>query len=297
MGTTVALIGPDPGRKEAGDPFELAAEGVRFVFTELDSRFSRFRTDSELSRINARAGRWTRTSRPFSELLAFSLQAAGETDGLFDPTVLPALVAAGYDRDFELLHTGLHAAPESPPPAGRWTQVRVDGSKVWLPSGAALDFGGVAKGWAVDRAISACCDLTWAVIDAGGDLRVTGEVPEGGVDVAIEDPFARGQEVLRLKLESGALATSSVLSRSWGPGLHQLIDPRTARPARTGVVQATVWASTCADAEILAKWVLLAGPAGLDRVPGVLVMDDDRLVVNVEQANGAVFEQQTVVMA
>ena len=83
-----------------------------------------------------------------------------------------------------------------------------------------------------------------------------------------------------MRLERGSLATSTVSRRSWGPGLHHLIDPRTSMPAMTGVVQATVWASTCADAEIAAKEALLTGRRILDRVPGVLVLSSGEVVTN-----------------
>jgi thiamine biosynthesis lipoprotein len=91
--------------------------------------------------------------------------------------------------------------------------------------------------------------------------------------------------MLRLNLRDGALATSSVTSRAWGPGLHQLIDPRTGRPAATEAIQATAWAPTCAEAEIRAKWLLLEGAAALAQVPGVIAFDDGRLVTNVDRDN------------
>jgi thiamine biosynthesis lipoprotein ApbE len=96
----------------------------------------------------------------------------------------------------------------------------------------------------------------------------------------VAEPADPSRHLLELRLEEGAVATSSVLSRTWGPGLHQLIDPRTSLPAATGVVQATVWASTCAKAEVRSKWAVLAGPVILDRIPSVLVMDDGRILLN-----------------
>src|SRR5207249_3706023 len=165
---------------------------------------------------------------------------ASRTGGLFDPTVLPALVAAGYDRDFREVRSAAHGTRSPVPlpsgPAGRWAEVELRGRLLRVPTGAALDFGGIGKGWAADVASQHTIGLPWAVVDAGGDLRLGGTPPDGGLDVAVEDPEAPGVEVLRLKLDTGALATSSITHRRWGPSLHHIVDPRTGRPAVTRVL-------------------------------------------------------------
>jgi FAD:protein FMN transferase len=296
MGTRVLLIASPDSEPRAVD---AALSAVRDVFFIQDERFSRFTDSSELSRVNAGAGSWVLVSRPFATLTRRALEAAVETGGLFDPTVLPALAAAGYDRDFAEVRT--RAARNEPEDAdlreirrafrdlmlrnasacGAWTQVDVEGARVRVPEGAALDFGGIAKGWTVDRATELLADLPWAIIDAGGDLRVVGHPPGDGLEIAIEDPDDPTKEVIRVLLSDGALATSSVTVRSWGPGLHQLIDPRTSLPAQTGVVQATVWAPTCTDAEVWSKASLLAGPDILDRVPATLVMATGEIITSI----------------
>jgi thiamine biosynthesis lipoprotein len=101
--------------------------------------------------------------------------------------------------------------------------------------------------------------------------------------VALEDPLDHGAEAARIRLEAGAVATSSVTARVWGPGLHQLIDPRTSLPAATEILQATMWAETCAEAEIRSKWALFAGPPALDRFPGVLILTGDRILTNMAE--------------
>jgi thiamine biosynthesis lipoprotein len=281
MGTGVTLT----AERRAGDRrFERAVRAVQTVFAREEMRFSRFRGESELTRVNERAGRWTKVSSGFAALLRHSLEAAARTGGLFDPTVLPALIAAGYDRDFDEVIAGARGALHPPKPCGRWREVDLDDDLVHLPQGVGLDFGGVAKGWTVDLAANAALaqGLAWAVVNAGGDLRVAGRTPRDGIAVAVEDPDDRDQEALRLTLEGGALATSSVTARAWGPGLHHLIDPRIGLPASTGVVQATVWAETCAEAEIRSKWALLEGPSVLDHMSAVLVMEDGHVIMNLE---------------
>jgi thiamine biosynthesis lipoprotein len=277
MGTDLRVVGPDE------EPFDDAIRLVEEIFEREEQRFSRFRPDSELSLVNARAGSWTAVSPPFAEVLRLALDGARESGGLFDPTVLGDLMAAGYDRDFSAVTprelpgraTGRHFL--------EWARVEVRPGEVRLPAGVGLDFGGLAKGWTADLAAIAAAEmLSWAMVSAGGDLRVAGALPSGGVDVAVEDPADPDAEILRLWIEEGAVATSCISWRRWGPRSHHIIDPRTAIPATTGVVQATAWAETCALAEIRSTWALLAGSPALDRFPGVLVLDDGRVVTSVE---------------
>jgi thiamine biosynthesis lipoprotein len=116
-------------------------------------------------------------------------------------------------------------------------------------------------------------------------LRVAGaDVPSEGLEIAVEDPHDATTELLRLRVTGGALATSSVTARAWGDGMHHLIDPRTGLPARTGIVQATVWAPTCAEAEVGAKWALLAGDETPEGLPAILVRDDLGVTIGMSEA-------------
>jgi thiamine biosynthesis lipoprotein len=284
MGTRVRCIAP------AGYPaFEPVVERVRATFEREELRFSRFRGDSELSRVNAAAGSWTTVSSGFAELTEFALAACERTSGRFDPTLLGAMVAAGYDRDFDEIVAGARAELHPGRPAGGAGGVRLDGRRLLLPAGTALDLGGVAKGWTVDRAAldAVAAGLPWALIDAGGDIRVAGEPPPGGIEIAVEDPEAVETDVGRIVLQDGALATSSVTRRGWGPGLHHLIDPATGAPATGPVLQATVWAPTCADAEISSKDALLGGEPFLNWGPALLVLRDGRILTNIDQGEVA----------
>ncbi len=276
MAMDIVLTGPPAVTVTERRAFDEVAGAVERTFREIDARFSRFREDSELSIVNANAGRWQLVSVRFAEVVRRSLEAARATDGLFDPTVLPALLAAGYDRDYDELLAAPPRVSAEPGPPRRWRDVELDGRMLFLPQGAALDFGGIAKGWAVDRALECAASLPWALVDAGGDLAVGGRPPEP-IAIGVADPHDAAIEIARLGLDGGALATSSVVGRSWGPGLHHVIDPRTWRPAATRVLQATVWAGTCAEAEVLATWALLRGPRALREVAGILLTIDGRV--------------------
>jgi thiamine biosynthesis lipoprotein len=282
MGTEVTLVAP-----AEADPavLEMATARTQRRFAHEERRFSRFRADSELSRVNASAGEWTSVSAGFARLTRFALEAAWRTGGRFDPTVLPAMIAAGYDRDFDEVLAGARGALHPAQPCGRFTELELETDRLRMPQGVALDFGGVAKGWTVDLAAEAALSagLPWVIVNAGGDLRLDGDVPSTGVEVGVEDPQDRATDLLRVSISEGALATSSTLVRSWGPGLHHLIDPRTGAPVDGDVLQATVWAETCAEAEVRSKWALLEGPVFLEHAHAVLVMRDGRIVMNLEQ--------------
>jgi thiamine biosynthesis lipoprotein ApbE len=110
MGTIVTLIAPDPPGRRERDAIDDALATVKRTFDREDERFSRFRAGTEISRVNAAAGSWMRVSKGFLEVLELALEAAKVTDGLFDPTVLPALLAAGYDADFDEVLAGARLA-------------------------------------------------------------------------------------------------------------------------------------------------------------------------------------------
>lgn len=278
MGTRVSVMAPVLADRRN---FGRVVGGVESCFREYEARFSRFRETSELSRVNAGSGSWTSVSEDFMSILQEALDGARRTEGLFDPTALPALMAAGYDRDFDDVIAGAREALRTRAPCGRWTDIQQDGDRIRLPRDVALDLGGIAKGWTVDVAVERTSELLpWVIVEAGGDLRLGGNAGVRGLDISIEDPYDPAVELLRLRLLEGSLATSSVTRRAWGLNLHHIINPRTGEPARTGVVQATSWAPTCSQAEIGSTWALLAGRSVLDRLPATLVLEDGTVVTN-----------------
>jgi thiamine biosynthesis lipoprotein len=221
-------------------------------------------------------------SAPFEALIGIALTQAERTGGLFDPTVLHAMVATGYDRDFDEVLAGARGALHPPQPCGRWHDIVMRPGEILLPAGVGLDLGGIAKGWTSDLAAETAVreGLPWSVVSAGGDMRIVGQAPP--IDVRIEDPGAPSETAATLRLGSGALASSSTLRRAWGPDLHHILDPRTGAPTDSPIVQSTVWASTCVEAEVLATWALLTGTAAMDTVPCALVSRDGDLIVNFE---------------
>jgi thiamine biosynthesis lipoprotein len=253
MGCDVTVLAPSE-RTEAGSLVEE-------VLASWDARFSRFRRDSELEALNAAGGRRFAASQPMVAVLGAALQAAHATDGLFDPLLGGRMIELGYDRTFARLRHQPSALPLTDWRAGAWREVSIDPQRgtVQLPDGYRVDLGGIAKGMAVDAAIQALVadGMPYAAVNAGGDLAVAGLPPgQESWPVAIEGPPERVVGV-----REGALATSSVLRRRWsvnGAERHHLLDPLTGMPAAGPIVQATVAAATCGQAEVATKLAILS---------------------------------------
>lgn len=258
---------------------------LRPWFAEVETTLSRFDGASPLSTLNAWPERWVVVPELLLRAVGAALEAAAATGGAFDPTVLDAVQAAGYGQTFELGPTPVGA----PTPAGRWREVRLDRQlrAVWRPRGVRLDLGGIGKGLAVDGGLSRLRGARRALVNAGGDLAcrtAPGELP---YLIDIEDPFDAERVIATFGLHRGAAATSSVMGRRWGEGLHHIIDPRTGRPARSNLVQATVFGPRAAMAEVLAKAAIILGEErGLQLVQRhgqhALIVRDDRTLIMTE---------------
>ncbi|HSD10222.1 MAG TPA: FAD:protein FMN transferase [Candidatus Binatia bacterium] len=271
MGTEITVYAPSLSEAEEGGIASAVAE----VFAESESRFSRFRADTELSRLNA-AGAPTVVSPELFDVLRSARRYFELTGGLFDPTVGSALIALGYDRSFSpgALDRRSLAAPV---PVCSFAEVVLDEATrtVHKPSHIRLDFGGLVKGRTADVAAELLPCL--GVVDAGGDavLRNGGSSGTGWI-VDIEDPRNPGRTLLSLTVRDRAVATSGSNRRRWtvaGEVVHHLIDPRTWKPAASDLAQVTVVAPTAELAEVLAKTAFLLGARGgarfLDSIHGV----------------------------
>ncbi len=252
IGTTNRVLTTDPG---------VLAEAVLTAkdhLATLDEAVSRFRPDSEVSRLAIRAAHgpaWAFASPVLATYLRAALRAAELTDGLVDPTVGTAVVASGYDADLDLVRARDHAVGATPADAPAavpgWRAVTLDEAtdRVTVPQGCLLDLGASAKGEAADTIAGLLAGRLPGgfLVSLGGDIAVSGEIPEGGWRVGVED--ASGRVVQVVTSTGQAIATSSTRLRTWsaadGPR-HHIVDPRTGRTA------AAVWAQvTCAGATAL----------------------------------------------
>jgi len=221
---------------------------------ERHDRFSRFEPDSELSRLNAAAGRWVEVSPELEGMLRAALEAHRLSGGLVHAGVLGSMLAIGYTRPLRLGPTAATLAGATPPPPLP-DMLEVAPGRALLRRGTGIDLGGIAKGWLADRLAGELGEN--GLVNLGGDLFARGAGPEGE-----GWPVAFGTSTVLLR-DQGA-ATSGVRRRAWVDGgdvLHHLIDPRTGRPARTDLSQVSVVAGTATEAEVHAKTALLLGAA------------------------------------
>jgi thiamine biosynthesis lipoprotein ApbE len=252
-----------------------ASARVTCELADIDEACSRFRADSELSRVNARAGRATRVSPLLMEALEVAMRAAACSDGDVDPTVGRALELAGYNRDWQALDPPA-GEPEAPARitarvrAG-WQAISLDWehASVSVPAGVKLDLGASAKAWAADRAAAAAAREVGCgvLVSLGGDVATAGGAPAGGWRIRVTDDHraahaAPGQTIA---IQSGGLATSSTTVRRWRHGghtMHHNIDPDTGAPVRETWRTVSVAAATCVDANTAATAALIrAGSA------------------------------------
>jgi thiamine biosynthesis lipoprotein len=277
---TVGLTVEDPAALGA------ACGALKALMDRVDKAASRFRDDSELSMVNARAGFMVPVSRLLVDLVDVSLVAASISGGAVDPTVGAAVVAAGYDQDIETVRRRLPQAAGVSAPAVGWKHVQLNRrlGLVGVPKGAALDLGATAKAWTADRAAlvlskrHGCAVL----VEIGGDLRAAGTPAEPWViDVAERE----GDPGVPVTLSHGGLTTSTRTARSWPTPTgqaHHVIDPRTGQPADGPWRTASVWAPTAVRANTFSTAIVATGEAALGRLtlaghPARLVADDGEI--------------------
>jgi thiamine biosynthesis lipoprotein len=265
MGTDIELLLDS----EDGERERSALGTVEEEFERLEAMLSRFRPDSELSRLN-RDGRIL-APPDLERVLELALDARERSGGRFDPTVYDALRQAGYDRSFELVAPEGDGSGAVGARCGGEVTIDSETGLIELEPGFHVDLGGIGKGYAVDRAIEILAMSGSCLVNAGGDLAVRGEEPWA---VGVEDGPT-------LELTWGAIATSGRDRRHWrrgGEERHHLIDPARGRPSRTDLVRVTVVAPTAVEADVLAKTLFLSGEseAAAVGVPALLVTADGR---------------------
>jgi FAD:protein FMN transferase len=277
MGTTISMLLPESRA-------ELGAQIVRTLFSEWEQTLSRFLPESELSQLNQRAGTPVVVSDLLYTVLATALTAAQATGGVYDPALLDQLVQLGYDRTVDDLPAARSAFLFPGEPGGGWRGIRVNplSRSVTLPVGIKLDFGGIAKGMAVDAALEGLqqSGISPALVNAGGDLAVLGLPPaEGQWQISVPGR----EQCWKIPLHHGAVATSGIARRHWWQGQtlrHHLLDPRTGLPAQSDLWSVTVVADRCEQAEVAAKVAFILGSeSGADflrrhRIAGLLVHED-----------------------
>jgi thiamine biosynthesis lipoprotein len=265
LGTTAQVVVTDVAR------LQTARQAVDRVLRDIDVAASRFRDDSEITRLNTAGGSWVPIGPTLAHALRVALDAAAWTDGMVDPTVGAALIDHGYDRTFTSVAT------DGPPIAVRirevpgWRSVELDeaASRARVPAGVIVDLGATAKGLAADLSAAAAAEATGCgvLVNLGGDISVDGEPPAEGWSVTVTDSSALdlptgGPVDQTVVIRTGGLATSSVTARRWrrgGSELHHVIDPRSAAPVNGPWRTVSVTAATCALANTASTAAVVLG--------------------------------------
>ena len=281
MNTDVHVVVVASGTAEAQIALATAEQAVH----DREARWSRFLPESELSILNRSCGRPVIVAEDTFGLVCRAIDAWQLTGGVFDPTVGASLLAAGYDRSFELVTRDdpPRAVPSMPAATPAGIELHDTTNSIVLPEGVTLDLGGIAKGATCDAIVDelmgggvlGCC------INIGGDLRVAGRSPDPrGWTVTLDCPGS--SEVRAITVGEGAVCTSTTTKRRWrttGGYEHHLRNAATGAKLDTGLVSASVIAATAQQAEVLAKVAIAAGPLkaadalSANGVTGVVVHD------------------------
>lgn len=287
LGTTAEITTLDAASlSDAIDVLERELDAI-------DRACSRFRADSEVSRLVGSGGQWMPASRLLRQALAAGVDAAAATGGAVDPTVGASMRALGWDADFRVVVSRREPVRIELVPAADWQRIEIDDERgrVRVPAGVLVDLGATAKALAADRAAAAAFRATGSsvLVNLGGDIAVAGPAPAGGWPILVTDDhrapsLADGQTVA---IAAGGLATSSTTVRRWRTtdGItHHILDPRTGRPAAEVWRTVSVAASTCVGAntastaaivlgEDAPRWLESAGVAArLVRPGGIVVL-------------------------
>ena len=235
-------------------------------FENWEQSLSRFRHNSELSLLNRTFDQPIPVSNAFWNVFQTALWADKLTEGLVTPTVLDAMLEAGYDQSFEqlsqrqnysMLKTQVEIHPLSTVVADEETQT------INLPQGVHLDFGGVAKGWSAHQAMERLQEHGPCVMNAGGDIAISGPQADGTPwPIGVSNPFETGADLEVLHLKRCGIASSGKDRRHWnrnGLFSHHIIDPQTGQPAETDLLRMTVVAPTVMEAEAAAKAAFILG--------------------------------------
>ena len=261
-------------------------------FEEWEQVLSRFRIDSELSLLNMIHEQPVQVSDTLWEVFQTARKAEQTTNGLVTPTLLDAIIEAGYDRPFDMLP---HQTAFNPDPVIKIAQplgavtVNESARTVTLPLGMGLDFGGVAKGWAAHQAMKRLQVEGPALIDAAGDIAVSGALTDGNPwKIGVADPFHPDEEIEVLCINGNGVATSGKDRRRWsrnGMLQHHIIDPITGEPAETDLLTVTVIAPDVIHAEAAAKAAFMLGSrTGLEwiesdpELAGLLILENGEII-------------------
>lgn len=276
LGTYVHVTVDDPGALDRAESI------ARAVLDDVDRTCSRFRSDSDLSRVNRSPGRSVAVDPLLTSALQVALEAARVSDGLVDPCLGRTLVSLGYDADLAVvrLRDGATLRRAVRPRLDAWQEIVVSEGEVRIPYDCALDLGSTAKAWASDLVAATISDLLGCstLVSLGGDISITGPASALAWPIAISET-SEGVVQQTIGLTGGGLATSSSRVRRWTSGgveRHHLLDPRTGLPTTGPWRTVTATGPTCIAANTATTAAIVLGDDAVGWLSGHSV--DARLV-------------------
>jgi thiamine biosynthesis lipoprotein len=234
------------------------------LFAAVEDTCSRFKEESELSRLNRQVGKEVEVSDDLFNILKEALRFYEETNGVFNPGILSAIEESGYTKSIEYIKgLELGVSSQSAPTFNKIQPYQLNEDKQTVVLQTRIDLGGIAKGWVIDRAADLLLKQGYGFINVGGDIRIFGTLPRP-LNIGIEDPFDPSNMLSSIQVSEGAVATSTSMKRRWkmnGKNKHHLIDTTTGEPSASKILSSTVTAPTAVEADVLAKVTLLLGEA------------------------------------
>lgn len=277
LGTKVELVAARSHQNRDDTSWEETVSKVQQLVERFENTFSRFRVDSELSRINGSPNRWVEISDEMWAVLRLSQMMYAKTEGIFHPCLGSWMESIGYDRGFEevsrqSLERDLDIPNEEAPveltrlphQANLPFSLVENPYRTYLQAGYKFDLGGIAKGWIVEQAARLLQDLGWIdfIVSAGGDMVCSGDHQGVPWSVSIDNPFEPSKSLFSIDVRSACIATSGIGKRKWtrqSRTVHHIIDPRTGQSAQSDIFACTVVAPDLISAETYAKVVLILG--------------------------------------
>jgi len=258
MGTSYMVKIPDAG----GD---VLLDKAVAELNDVEGKFSSYLPESEISKINRMAGvDYVAVSKEVSGLIKTALEISRQSKGAFDPTVGPLLEAWGFKE-----HIARFPSDENIREVLGLTgtdKVIVESDRVkLLKKGMELDLGGIAKGYAVDKAVSVLRNsgIDNAIVEVGGDLYCLGSgVDSKGWKIGIRDPRNDNVIIATITITDKGVATSGNYENYFmheGVRFSHIIDPRTGYPVQGSVASVTVVSSECAISDAWATALSVLG--------------------------------------
>lgn len=241
---------------------------IKVRISNFEKQFSRFLPESELTKFNNRAGNKTPASEPFIKILSIAKDLSLQTNGIYNPFILPALQKVGYVGSWPNPQTNLPETNFSNRKLANAQKILLGDNWAKIPKNAAIYLGGIGKGFILDE-LSGRLDkehLYGYWLSLGGDIICSGnDLDNTDWQVDIRDAYSTSRSIGKITNKNGkklAIATSGVTKRRGvinNKNWNHLIDPRTGKSSNTNILLATVTASCGVVADVYAKCIVIEG--------------------------------------